>query len=117
MVANTLIFMGTPEFAVPSLDALLVAGFPIAAVYCQPPRPAGRGKRPRPTAVQRRAEAVRVRRAAEESLPVQGSAQGGRPALFPHLDGRPQRVHVTGDGRGVERMAVRIVQAPRHRVQ
>ena len=58
MAANTLIFMGTPDYAVPSLDALLVAGFPIAAVYCQPPRPAGRGKRPRPTAVQRRAEAV-----------------------------------------------------------
>ena len=58
MASNTLIFMGTPDYAVPSLDALLVAGFPIAAVYCQPPRPAGRGKRPRPTAVQRRAEAV-----------------------------------------------------------
>jgi len=58
MAANSLIFMGTPDYAVPSLDALLMAGFPIAAVYCQPPRPAGRGKQLRPTAVQRRAEAV-----------------------------------------------------------
>ena len=58
MAANPLIFMGTPDYAVPSLDALLMAGFPIAAVYCQPPRPAGRGKQLRPTAVQRRAEAV-----------------------------------------------------------
>jgi len=58
MAANTIIFMGTPDYAVPSLDALLAAGFPIAAAYCQPPRPAGRGKKPRPTAVQRRAEAA-----------------------------------------------------------
>ena len=58
MAANTIIFMGTPDYAVPSLDALLAAGFPIAAAYCQPPRPAGRGKQPRPTAVQRRAEAA-----------------------------------------------------------
>ena len=60
MAANTLIFMGTPDYAVPSLDALLAADFSIAAVYCQPPRPAGRGKRPRPTAVQRRAEAAEL---------------------------------------------------------
>jgi len=50
--------MGTPDYAVPALDALLTADFEIAAVYCQPPRPAGRGKQPRPAAVQRRAEAA-----------------------------------------------------------
>ena len=55
---NKLIFMGTPDYAVPALDALLAAGFPIAAVYCQPPRPAGRGKKLRPSPVQRRAEAT-----------------------------------------------------------
>ncbi|HYJ82318.1 MAG TPA: methionyl-tRNA formyltransferase, partial [Allosphingosinicella sp.] len=33
-------FMGTPEFAVPTLDALVAAGHEVAAVYCQPPRPA-----------------------------------------------------------------------------
>jgi methionyl-tRNA formyltransferase len=49
-------FMGTPEFAVPTLDALLSAGHEIAAVYSQPPRPAGRGKAPRPSPVQKRAE-------------------------------------------------------------
>ena len=58
MAATSLIFMGTPDYAVTSLDAFLIAGFPIAAGYCQPPRPAGRGKQLRPTAVQRRAEAV-----------------------------------------------------------
>src|SRR5204862_1125383 len=37
-------FMGTPDFAVPTLDLLIEAGHDIAAVYTQPPRPAGRGK-------------------------------------------------------------------------
>ncbi|HAR80808.1 MAG TPA: methionyl-tRNA formyltransferase, partial [Sulfitobacter pontiacus] len=47
-----LIFMGTPDFSVPVLDALVLAGHEIAAVYCQPPRPAGRGKKDRPSPVQ-----------------------------------------------------------------
>lgn len=49
------IFMGTPDFSVPVLDALVTAGHEIAAVYCQPPRPAGRGKKERPTPVHARA--------------------------------------------------------------
>jgi methionyl-tRNA formyltransferase len=49
-------FMGTPDFAVPTLDALVAAGFQIAAVYSQPPRPAGRGRKLTPGAVHRRAE-------------------------------------------------------------
>ena len=39
-----LAFMGSPDFAVPALRALHAAGHEIAAVYCQPPRPAGRGQ-------------------------------------------------------------------------
>ncbi len=50
------IFMGSPDFSVSALDALIDAGHEIACVYCQPPRPAGRGKKDRPTAVQARAE-------------------------------------------------------------
>lgn len=53
-----IVFMGTPDFAVPALDALVNAGHEIAAVYCQPPRPAGRGKAPRPSPVQLRAEVL-----------------------------------------------------------
>jgi methionyl-tRNA formyltransferase len=53
-------FMGTPDFAVPTLDALLAAGHDIAAVYSQPPRPAGRGKALRPSSVQQRAEAAGI---------------------------------------------------------
>jgi len=50
-----IIFMGSPDFAVPALNALVEAGHDIAAVYCQPPRPAGRGKADRKTAVHERA--------------------------------------------------------------
>jgi methionyl-tRNA formyltransferase len=49
--------MGTPEFSVPVLEALHQR-HQIVAVYCQPPRPAGRGKADRPSPVQARAEAL-----------------------------------------------------------
>ncbi len=52
------VFMGTPVFAVAALDALDAAGHAIAAVYTQPPRPAGRGQQTRPSPVQARAEAL-----------------------------------------------------------
>lgn len=52
------VFMGTPDFAVPALEALVAAGHEIAAVYSQPPRPAGRGQKDRPSPVQARAEAL-----------------------------------------------------------
>lgn len=48
------IFMGTPDFSVPVLNALHQV-HEIVAVYCQPPRPAGRGKADRPTPVHARA--------------------------------------------------------------
>ena len=53
-----LIFMGTPDFSVPALQALHDAGHDIAAVYTQPPRPAGRGKKDRPSPVHTRADAL-----------------------------------------------------------
>ncbi|MFN0218559.1 MAG: methionyl-tRNA formyltransferase [Hyphomicrobium sp.] len=53
-----LVFMGTPDFAVPALDAVAAAGHQIVAVYCQPPRPAGRGMAPAKSQVQRRAESL-----------------------------------------------------------
>lgn len=49
------VFAGTPEFAVPSLDALLGAGVEVLAVYTQPDRPAGRGRQPQPSPVKQRA--------------------------------------------------------------
>jgi methionyl-tRNA formyltransferase len=50
-----LVFMGSPTFALPTLDALLAAGHEVACVYSQPPRPAGRGKQERLTPVHARA--------------------------------------------------------------
>ena len=50
------VFMGTPDFSVPVLEALVEAGHKVLCVYCQPPRPAGRGKKDRPSPVQARAE-------------------------------------------------------------
>jgi len=57
MTTMRLAFMGTPDFSVPALAELLAAGHDIAAVYTQPPRPAGRGHQPRPSPVQAFAEA------------------------------------------------------------
>ena len=54
MARHRIAFMGTPDFAVTQLKAL--AAHEIVAVYTQPPRPAGRGKRPRPSSVQAYAE-------------------------------------------------------------
>lgn len=51
-----LVFMGTPDFSVPCLQALIDAGHDVVAVYSQPPRPAGRGHKERPSPVHRAAE-------------------------------------------------------------
>jgi methionyl-tRNA formyltransferase len=59
-MAMRIAFMGTPEFAVPTLEALVAAGHGVAAVYCRPPRPAGRGKSLRPSPVQKSAEALGI---------------------------------------------------------
>ncbi len=52
--------MGTPEFSVPVLQALVDAGHDVVAVYTQPPRRAGRGKALTPSPVQARAEALGI---------------------------------------------------------
>jgi methionyl-tRNA formyltransferase len=52
-----IIFMGTPDFAVPALGAILAAGHAVVGVYTQPPRAAGRGLAPRKSPVQLFAEA------------------------------------------------------------
>lgn len=55
---KSVVFMGTPDFAVSSLEAVVDAGHRVVAVYCQPPRPAGRGQKDRPCPVQQRAESL-----------------------------------------------------------
>jgi methionyl-tRNA formyltransferase len=54
------VFMGSPEFAVPSLEALHEAGHEVLAAYAQPPRPAGRGKAERKTPIHERAEKLGI---------------------------------------------------------
>jgi methionyl-tRNA formyltransferase len=53
-----IVFMGTPDFAVPTLSALLAAGHRVAAVYTRAPQPAGRGKHERKSPVHLAAEAA-----------------------------------------------------------
>lgn len=66
------IFMGTPDFSVPALEALVAAGHEVVAVYSQPPRPAGRGKALRPSPVQARAEALGL--AVHHPISLRGAA-------------------------------------------
>src|SRR4029079_3523082 len=56
MAPMRIIFMGTPDFAVPSLRAILASGHEVVAVYTQPPRQAGRGMALRPSPGQQEAE-------------------------------------------------------------
>lgn len=62
MTASTLriVFAGTPEFAVPSLQALRNAGYEICAVYTQPDRPAGRGRQVSASPIKRQAMGLPV---------------------------------------------------------
>jgi methionyl-tRNA formyltransferase len=53
-----LVFMGTPDFSVPALEAIVAAGHEVLAVYSQPPRPAGRGMAERPSPVHAKAAAL-----------------------------------------------------------
>jgi len=76
-----LAFMGTPEFAVPALRALHAAGHDIAAVYCQPPRPAGRGQAVRRCAVQVAADALGLEVRTPPTLKRDPAAQASFAAL------------------------------------
>jgi methionyl-tRNA formyltransferase len=67
-----LVFMGTPEFSLPVLAALLEAGHDIASVYSQPPRKSGRGQRTKPSPVQVYAESQGLTVCTPEDL---GSAE------------------------------------------
>jgi methionyl-tRNA formyltransferase len=67
-VTLRLAFMGTPDFSVPILAALLDAGHDVASVYSQPPRPAGRGHHERPSPVAEFAGARGIAVATPKSL-------------------------------------------------
>jgi methionyl-tRNA formyltransferase len=77
-----IVFMGTPDFAVPTLNALVDAGHSVVAAYTQPPRPGGRrGRELVPSPVQRRAEELGI----EVRSPVSLKAAEEQ-AMFADLD-------------------------------
>jgi methionyl-tRNA formyltransferase len=63
-----IVFMGSPDFAVPSLNALVEAGHDVICAYTQPPRPAGRGKSEQKTAVHQRADELGIEVRTPKSL-------------------------------------------------
>ena len=69
-----LIFMGTPDFAVPTLLELVAHGHEIAAVYTRAPKPAGRGMKLQPTPGRAGSAAARHSRADAEDVEDAGSA-------------------------------------------
>jgi methionyl-tRNA formyltransferase len=70
-----IVFAGTPDFSVPVLQALIDAGYEIAAVYTQPDRPAGRGREPRPSPVKQLALLHGLRVYQPESLKPEAEQQ------------------------------------------
>ena len=72
-----LAFMGSPDFAVPTLEAIIAAGHEVACVYSQPPRPAGRGKQLTQTAV----HAAAARHGLDVRTPLNFKAQEDKDAF------------------------------------
>ena len=69
-----IVFMGTPDFSVPALKALVEAGHQVIAVVTQPDKPKGRGKEVQMTPVKIQAM--------EYGIPVYQPAKGGKPPLW-----------------------------------
>lgn len=70
--------MGSPDFAVPTLEGIVSAGHDVACVYSQPPRPAGRGKELRRTAVHE----VAAKHGIDVRTPLNFKAQEDRDAFL-----------------------------------
>ncbi|MEX2643816.1 MAG: methionyl-tRNA formyltransferase [Acetobacterales bacterium] len=80
-----LAFMGTPDFSVSALDAIVSAGHEAVCVYSQPPRAAGRGHKTRPSPVQARAEALGLPVRCPLSLKKDAAARDAFAALNPDV--------------------------------
>jgi len=78
-MALRLAFMGTPDFAVPTLETLVAHGHDVRAVYSQPARPKGRGLAPTPSPVAKAAAAHGIEVRTPEKL--KGGEEQGR--FFP----------------------------------
>jgi len=74
-MALRVVFMGTPDFAVPTLAKLATQGHDIVAVYTQPPRPAGRGMAEQPSPVHDKARALGIPLVMPETLKIPAAAK------------------------------------------
>lgn len=102
-MSERIVFMGTPPFAVASLDALVQAGIPVAAVVTAPDRPAGRGLQMKAPAVKERALAL--------GIPVLQPEKLRDPAFLDALDATGATLYVVV----AFRMLPEVVWArPRH---
>ncbi len=79
-----IVYAGTPDFAVPALQALIDGSHEVVAVYTQPDRPAGRGKKPRPSPVKQTALAAGLPVLQPQTL-RDAEAQAALAALRPDL--------------------------------
>jgi methionyl-tRNA formyltransferase len=86
MNANRIIFMGTPDFAVGTLNALVQAGHNVVAVVTAPDRPAGRGRQPKASAVKARA--------IELDLPVLQPERLKDPGFLTELDDLDATIYI-----------------------
>lgn len=81
MTGLSLVFMGSPDFALPVLEGLIEAGHEIRAVYTQPPKPGGRGQREKPSPVHAFARKKGLKVMTPSSLKT-GEEQAAFAALF-----------------------------------
>lgn len=80
-----IVFMGTPDFAVPALEALADSGHEVIAAYSQPPRPKGRGHQVQPSPVHNRAAALGIPVHTPLSLKKDEQAQADFAAMDPDV--------------------------------
>src|SRR5713101_1097052 len=80
-----LVFCGTPQFAVPTLNALAQAGHEIALVVCQPDRPSGRGQQISIPAVKQRALELGLQVTQPEKIKINPQFQAQLQALKPQV--------------------------------
>jgi methionyl-tRNA formyltransferase len=97
---DSLVFCGTPRFAVPTLEALARAGFPIALVVTQPDRPRGRGLALAPSPVKESALALQLPVIQPESIKNNDEFRSQLTAL------QPKAIVVVGYGRIIPRWMI-----------
>jgi len=96
-----IVFLGTPDFAVPSLEALVEAGHQVACVVTQPDRPSGRHRRLAPPAVKQSAAA--------HAVPVRQTDDVNAPAFLDGLAAlEPELIAVVAFGQKLGRRLLRL---------